>query len=198
MLSLAIISKREISIIKYLVEVGADLSSTSNGFTPLAVAVLSNRKEIVEYLAEKSDIEAVNTQGYTPLHLAAVKGYYMNMTTLIQHGANITALNAFEMTPIDVAKTHECRYLLVREQFRKEGAITVLKMCRSFLFGKHILPFELFFQIIEVLVTELDHDEIMLLVQKLSCRSTIGDLIGMGRFSTFKMLQYARNRNIST
>ncbi len=82
-----------------------DLRDTS-GNTPLAIAALLGRDEIVEFLISKgAEVNLTNNEGQTALHSAAFLGQVGCVELLIEHKANLNAANKMGETPLDVAAT---------------------------------------------------------------------------------------------
>src|ERR1700692_303436 len=66
------------------------LDEDKYGSTPLPLAVLAGRKEIVEFLlANNSQVNAKDYAGRTPLHSAAVKGYKEIAELLVANHADL-------------------------------------------------------------------------------------------------------------
>ncbi|XP_068637012.1 protein VAPYRIN-like [Aristolochia californica] len=72
-----------------------DVGIASKGWTPLHVAAVSGRGDVVERLlienGEKGRLESRDTQGRTPLHLAASKGHLLCLRRLVEGGADVNA-----------------------------------------------------------------------------------------------------------
>jgi ankyrin repeat protein len=99
--SLCITSNPEVT--KTLIEHGADVNFYINAFSPLHVAVMKNKKEIVEILLNKGARVDAKINGFhwyagydgydgeTPLMWAARDGYTEIVRLLIKHGADVNA-----------------------------------------------------------------------------------------------------------
>jgi ankyrin repeat protein len=87
---------------------GADINIRSDGYTPLHLALLCGRFELVKMLIERgADVNAKSDQeDLTPLHLAIVIGNIESITLLIEKGANIEAKSSFG-TPLHYATYYE-------------------------------------------------------------------------------------------
>jgi len=109
LLHLSIHHMQSFSLIDYLLDKGVDKNATTtNGRTPLHVAVLYGRDKEIELLTSHgANIEAADSKGYTPLHLAAEANLYDEVKTLIRLGANIRAIDKNGEMPLDIAKKHE-------------------------------------------------------------------------------------------
>ena len=78
-----------------------------HGYTPLHMAVSSEKAEILHYLLNRGGNAHINCQagsGYTPLHLAASCGYRDCVKVLLEHGANIAITDHFGKTPKQTAE----------------------------------------------------------------------------------------------
>jgi ankyrin repeat protein len=79
--------------IQKIINSGANVNAQSIlGFTPLHVAVIDNRPEIVQLLLEHgANINAVtNKEKQSPLHLAIIANNLNMLQILIEKGADIT------------------------------------------------------------------------------------------------------------
>jgi ankyrin repeat protein/L-ascorbate metabolism protein UlaG (beta-lactamase superfamily) len=92
-----------------LVEVKRLLSETPNrldekderGSTPLLIATLNGKKEVVEYLvAQGADIKAVNMRGNTALHLAAYGGSPDLVEYFLAKGFDVNSKSLTGLTPL--------------------------------------------------------------------------------------------------
>ena len=55
-------------------------------------------------LSKMASVKLPDRRGNTPLHLAVHQGYRNVVTTLLENGADIFALNASSLTSLDIAK----------------------------------------------------------------------------------------------
>jgi len=95
-----------LDIAKVLVDAGADINMKSTeGYTPLFVAVQNKHKPVVEYLISKgARIDEKNGQNNdTALHKACVTGSLEVVKILVDAGADINAVNKQGETPNDFA-----------------------------------------------------------------------------------------------
>jgi hypothetical protein len=97
-----------VELVKKLLSMGADvLSSTIHGQTPLHFAVQSCNPEIVKCILKLGpDVNAATSgEKVTPLHLACSHngGNMTIVKMLIDKGANVSALNILERTPLHFA-----------------------------------------------------------------------------------------------
>lgn len=80
---------------------------TSRGLSPLHIAALHNRVDIIQLLHDTGRLGGVNVPGsidkVSPLHLAAVMGHIATMTMLIQYGADVNAKAIVGNTPLHFA-----------------------------------------------------------------------------------------------
>ncbi|MEM3369879.1 MAG: ankyrin repeat domain-containing protein [Candidatus Micrarchaeia archaeon] len=92
----------DIDIIESLLENGADVELIDNGLTPLMIAVLSNKKEIVKSILKyKPNINAKGISNITAMHLAAMKNKDSDIIDLlINYGADIEARDSAGLPPI--------------------------------------------------------------------------------------------------
>ena len=72
------------------------------GDTPLHIAVRNGYKEIVSEFKNKG-ASVYEKSGYTLLHSAAANGHDTLVTLLIQSGANLTAKDDNDATPLHLA-----------------------------------------------------------------------------------------------
>jgi ankyrin repeat protein len=73
---------------------GVKTNVVLNGEPVLLLAVASNCTEAVDYLiARGADVNAVDDEGTTPLMEAAADGFIPIIKTLLDHGANLDAMN---------------------------------------------------------------------------------------------------------
>jgi hypothetical protein len=81
---------------------------TAQGFNCLHLAVLHNSICAVKYLVEeyKMDPSIKDKYGITPLHIAVDRGYFDVIKLLVGYGADLTAKNNYNNSPIDVAIRH--------------------------------------------------------------------------------------------
>ncbi len=103
---------------------GTDVNAKDDdGVTPLLVAAVSGRKEIIELLIrEGADVNA-KVNGVTPLHQAAFRSHKEIAELLIANGADLNAVDnvgKFGRTPLDwtFGKTE------ITELLRKHGGKT--------------------------------------------------------------------------
>jgi len=74
------------------------------GWTPLHVAAIFDRKEVVKVLlANKANIEAKDRLGHTPLEQGAMRGSKAVVALLLANKANINARDISKDTPLMVA-----------------------------------------------------------------------------------------------
>ena len=97
----------QLELVKFLVENGANVKESGrDSNTPLTVAALSGFKDpsLISYLIEKgADPNDKNARGSTALHLTAEKGCLETVKELIKHGAELEAVDAEGLTPLQRA-----------------------------------------------------------------------------------------------
>lgn len=108
--------------VKVLVAHGADINTKYAArtdrwdlvLTPLMAATLGGQLEVVKYLCEQgADLEFASNQNETPIHLAAMVGDIEVFDYLVQtEQVNIEAVDAFGLTPADIAEANENDELL--------------------------------------------------------------------------------------
>jgi ankyrin repeat protein len=92
------------SVIRYLVEAGADLNLNYMGAPPLSMAVLENQPKTVRLLLRHgASLNAPDSKGNSPLILAASKGNLNITRILVRHGADINYMNPSHNKAYDIA-----------------------------------------------------------------------------------------------
>ncbi|WP_265041633.1 ankyrin repeat domain-containing protein [Wolbachia endosymbiont (group B) of Melanostoma mellinum] len=88
-----------------LINKGDDVNARDNrGNTPLHLAVLADKLQVVEKLIERgADINAKNNHGGTPLHWAALNQNVSIVEKLIEKGANVNEKNKYDNVPLHYA-----------------------------------------------------------------------------------------------
>ena len=101
--------KGNLAILKELVKYGADpFEEVTENFlglnSALDVAEELENNEMVEYMFLSGDLDAVvQKYGYTKLHLASHLGHIKIVSTLLEKGCNVNALNTSNRTPLYMA-----------------------------------------------------------------------------------------------
>jgi ankyrin repeat protein len=101
-------------VVKYLLENGANVNSTSMIHTPLLAAAENGHLEVVKFLLTKG--ATVNATGQyrkdTPLHVAAQNGFPDVCSFLLKNGADRKAVNDEGKTALDLASTPQVKTAL--------------------------------------------------------------------------------------
>ncbi|XP_060681238.1 protein phosphatase 1 regulatory subunit 16A [Hemiscyllium ocellatum] len=99
-------SRNDVEEVRQLLESGMapDLYN-EDGLTALHQCCIDDYEEIVKLLLEaKADVNACDSELWTPLHAAATCGHLHLVQELIQHGANLMAVNADGNMPYDLCE----------------------------------------------------------------------------------------------
>lgn len=120
-------------IIKYLVEMGADINATdANGMIPLHNVAARNHPEAVKFLIENGahiDEQSIFDSG-TPLHYAIQNGFINVVSILLDNGARGDLKNRYENTPLHdavLAGNRDIFELLVDKLSEKDSALLNIK-----------------------------------------------------------------------
>ncbi|WP_264376841.1 MULTISPECIES: ankyrin repeat domain-containing protein [unclassified Wolbachia] len=105
-----------------LINKGDDVNARDNrGNTPLHLAVLADKLQVVEKLIEGgADVNAKNNHGATPLHWAALNQNVNIVEKLIEKGANVNEKNKYDNVPLHYAAGYGS--LSVIEKLIEKGA----------------------------------------------------------------------------
>ena len=94
-----------------LLDRGADIEARNeSGWTPLRVAVLIEKLEVISLLLDRgANVETRDNElGWTPLHQAAKLNEKPEVISLLlDRGANAKAQDNYGKTPFDIAKENE-------------------------------------------------------------------------------------------
>ncbi|GCC18041.1 hypothetical protein chiPu_0020712 [Chiloscyllium punctatum] len=99
-------SRNDVEEVRQLLESGMapDLYN-EDGLTALHQCCIDDYEEIVKLLLQaKADVNACDSELWTPLHAAATCGHLHLVQELIQHGANLLAVNADGNMPYDLCE----------------------------------------------------------------------------------------------
>jgi len=112
----------EKSVVKYLVEHGADVNQVNrNGNTPLLVSSENGHLQVVQYLIEHgADVNRGNNNGVTPLWMSSQNGHLPVVQYLIEHGADVNQVDRNGDTPLLVSSQEG--HLPVVEYLIQNGA----------------------------------------------------------------------------
>ncbi|CAJ0948280.1 unnamed protein product, partial [Mesorhabditis belari] len=94
-------------------------SQDAYGYTPLMIAVMSGRTEVVEYLVTKgANLRHVDKEGHSAVHWAVVCGQLETLTLILEKGAD-------PAVP-DLMKAHPLHYATAAEEISHDTAISIL------------------------------------------------------------------------
>ena len=82
---------------------------TTDGFSLLHCAVIANCFDVVQFLVEECsgiDVNVTDDDLLTPLHMAYVYGHTQIAEYLVQHGADVCAVNSYGQTPYQYIDGH--------------------------------------------------------------------------------------------
>ncbi|KAI5719925.1 hypothetical protein M8J76_016696 [Diaphorina citri] len=99
-------SRNDIQEVRRLLVKGVSPDSTNeDGLTALHQCCIDNNEEMMKLLIEfKANVNAEDSEKWTPLHAAATCGHLPLVKYLIQHGANLLAVNADGNMPYDICE----------------------------------------------------------------------------------------------
>ena len=102
------VSKGHIEIVKELLNNGAEVDKRSLGVTPFSNAIITNPFNIPKILLEYgADVDAIIDspwfEGRTSLQIASYVGRLKNVEFLLEHNANINAVDSIKCTPLHLA-----------------------------------------------------------------------------------------------
>lgn len=99
-------SRNDIQEVRRLLMKGVSPDSTNeDGLTALHQCCIDNNEEMMKLLIEfKANVNAEDSEKWTPLHAAATCGHLPLVKYLIQHGANLLAVNADGNMPYDICE----------------------------------------------------------------------------------------------
>ena len=118
--------------VEVLVEKGADIHGTSDGFwTPLHNAAEQGHPDIIDLLLRKgADVNAKTSSGMTPLHWAAEMGRHGSVKRLLEESTAVkNPKDAFDATPLTRAAQH------MLEKDAKSGYADIVRDLRPFILG---------------------------------------------------------------
>ena len=117
------VSKGYIEIVKELLNNDAEVDKRSYGVTPFSIALITKQIDIANILLEHgADIDATFStahwfEGFSSLHDAAYDGNLKIVTFLLNHNANVNAVDVDKRTPLHLAtirgRTEVIKTLLV-------------------------------------------------------------------------------------
>lgn len=109
-LQFAVLKGNTRAVEKLLAKAGSVLNvPKSDGFTPLHIAAINDHREIAKLLLKQPgcDVNAPSQVNQSPLHLAADEGYSVMAEILLDHGANVNALDDDRDTPLHITLAKE-------------------------------------------------------------------------------------------
>lgn len=104
----------DIDMVRLLVENGATVNARNEeGHTALYGAVQRNKQDVVAYLLDRGAITGAkdSAMGRTELHIAAILGNRDIASMLVQHGAEMNAMDDQKKNPLDYAFFHGFKHL---------------------------------------------------------------------------------------
>jgi hypothetical protein len=163
-----------LDVLKLLILKGAKFLTESP--SPLEIAVLSKRMDMVQYLIEIGcDVNAKNDSGFSILHSAGIKGYGVMIALLLQNGAKPITYNVFGKSTVDDCKYSEDRLMILFHARRITAFKDCITTCRGLPLFYTVLPFELYCIIVlqTIMHAEEFKQELLKLIRVLSDRSRI-------------------------
>ena len=113
------IKQNDLKKVAWALNLGLDINTLLDGFTPLHLAAYGDNMELAKLLIDSgADLEAKNENGETPLHLAAWGDNIEIAKFLIDSGADVNAKTNYGFTPLHRAYSQKMKALL-----REHGAI---------------------------------------------------------------------------
>lgn len=102
-------SRGDVEEVKRMLDYGVDPNlANDDGLTALHQACIDEYDEIAELLVEYGAIiDAEDRELWTPLHASAACGNFPMVEYLVDHGANVVALNADGNLPVDLVEEDE-------------------------------------------------------------------------------------------
>jgi len=103
-----------LEVIKYLIEIGCDVNSLHDNYTPLGMAAACNQLEVVKVLLSYgANVDQLDGRGSSPLQYAVTKNHKGMVELLILAGANIgLTLEENGQRAIDYAYNPEIKNML--------------------------------------------------------------------------------------
>jgi hypothetical protein len=129
------VRKRNIEIVKALIEAGADVNTISySGRTPLFDAVRYHNIEMVKALIEAgADVNKADNDRRTPLFNAVDNGYIEIVKALLVYGADVYARPINDRySPIFKAKDNAIRAAQRNNQLWQENSTKILKLLETY------------------------------------------------------------------
>lgn len=120
-------SKGNIPQLRRLHEQGELIQNLNNssgvyGYKPLHAAAANNQREVIEYILSIDNpdryIEEKACSNYTPLHIAIMFGHLPCVESLLNHNANIEAIDTYGKSLLSTANDY-CKNSIIL--LKKEG-----------------------------------------------------------------------------
>ncbi|XP_025114575.1 protein phosphatase 1 regulatory subunit 16A-like isoform X2 [Pomacea canaliculata] len=132
-------ARNDINEVKKLLESGVNPNVTNeDGLTALHQCCIDNTEEMMKLLLEyKANVNACDSEMWTPLHAAATCGHVVLCRHLIEHGAELLAVNADGNMPYDICEdevtldyieTEMAKRGITQEQIDETRLVTERKM----------------------------------------------------------------------
>jgi ankyrin repeat protein len=109
------LKKKQLEIIKYLIEKGADVNQPERffGCTPLHGAVMFHSDLVKVLIAANANVNVKNEQGMSPLAYAfSIRPNIESIKLLIEAGADVNSVDQFGSTVLDTAKLFDNKEII--------------------------------------------------------------------------------------